>query len=82
MTVAKDLYEKLKNAEEKYIVIQNEKEKITEMEIMQVYVAKPWSSRFKLVTENGTVLLLTPSQFLRKRYVIVKNGKEYNMIGS
>jgi len=82
MEIAIELYEKLKDVEEKYIMIQNEREKITELEIIKINMGKPSLSRFRLVTEKGTVLLLTPSQFLKKKYVIVKDGKEYHMIGS
>ena len=82
MTIAQELYQRLKNAEGKYIMIQNEREKITELEIIKINMGKPSLSRFRLVTEKGTVLLLTPSQFLKKKYVIVKDGKEYHMIGS
>jgi len=82
MEIAKELYDKLKDAEKRYIMIQNEKEKITEMEMVKIEMGRPSSPRFRLVTEKGTVMLLTPSQFLKRKYVIVKNGKEYNMIGS
>jgi hypothetical protein len=82
MEIARELYHKLQDAEEKYIMIQNEREKITEIEVIKIDVGKPSLSRFRLVTEKGTILLLTPSQFLKKKYVVVKDGKEYHMIGS
>jgi len=81
MEVAKELYEKLRWADERYIVIQNKKEKIKEMEIVTIKMSRPALPRFKIVTEKGTVLLLTPSQFLRKKYVIIKDGKEQTVLG-
>ena len=80
--VAKELFEKLKWADEKYVMIQNRKERITEMEIITIKISRPSLPRFKLVTERGTVLLLTPSQFLKKKYIIVKDGKEQVVSGA
>jgi hypothetical protein len=79
--VAKELYEKLKRADERYIVIENEREKITEMEIVTIKMLRPSLPRFKIITEKGKVLLLTPSQFLRKKYVIIKDGQEQVVLG-
>ena len=80
--VAKELYEKLKRADERYIIIENEREKITEMEIVTIKMLRPSLPRFKIVTEKGKVLLLTPSQFLRKKYVIIKDGQEQVVLGT
>jgi len=80
--VAKELFEKLKYADEKYVMIQNQKEKIMEMEIVTIKISRPSLPRFKLVTEKGTVLLLTPSQFLKKKYIIIKDGKEQVVSGA
>ena len=82
MEIAKELFEKLKYADEKYIMIQNKKERIIEMEIVTIKISRPSLPRFKLVTEKGTTLLLTPSQFLKKKYIIVKNGKEQVVSGA
>ena len=81
MEIAKELFEKLKWADEKYVVIENRKERITEIEIVTIKMTKPSLPRFKIITEKGTVLLLTPSQFLKKKYIIIKDGKEYRVIG-
>ena len=79
--IAREIFEKLKNAEEKYVQVQNKKEKIVEMEIINVKELKATSPRFKITTEQGTILILTPSQFLRKTYIIIENGKEKKIVG-
>jgi len=81
LEVAKELYEKLKNADVAYLVSQHRREKITEVEIVTIRMTKPSAPRFRIVTESGTVLILTPSQFLRKKYIIIKDGKEYKVMG-
>ena len=80
--IAKELYKKLEEAEERYIMIQGKEEKITEIEMVKIEMGRPSSPRFKLVTETGTMLLLTPSQFLKKSYLVIKKGKKYRLIGS
>jgi len=82
MEIAKELFEKLKWADEKYVVIENRKERITEIEIVTIKMTKPSLPRFKIITEKGTVLLLTPSQFLKKKYIIIKDGKEQVVSGA
>ncbi len=52
------------------------------MEIINVKELKVASPRFKIVTEKGTVLILTPSQFLRRTYVIIENGVEKRIVGA
>ena len=52
------------------------------MEIITVKEFKIATPRFKIETEEGTVLILTPSQFLRKRYIIVENGVEKKIVGT
>jgi hypothetical protein len=81
LEIAKELYEKLKNADVAYLVSQHGREKITEVEIVTIRMTKPSAPRFRIVTESGAVLLLTPSQFLRKKYIIIKDGKEYKVMG-
>jgi len=79
--IAKEIYKEIKEADEKYVVINNRKEKIIEIEIIYLRETLNIPPRFKIVTEKGTVLLLTPAKFLRKKYVIVKDGKEKTIIG-
>jgi len=80
--IAKELFNKLQKAKEKYIQIQNKKEKITEMEIITVKDLKVTSPRFRITTEEGTTLILTPSQFLRRKYIIIENGVEKKIVGA
>ena len=79
--IAKEIYKEIKEADEKYIVINNKREKIIEIEIIHLRETLTMPPRFKITTEKGTVLLLTPARFLRKKYVIIKNGKEKTIIG-
>jgi len=79
--IAKEIYKEIKEAEEKYIVINNKKEKITDIEIIHLRETLTTPPRFKIVTENNTVLILTPARLLRKKYIIVKDGKEKTIIG-
>jgi len=81
LEVARELYQKIKEADEAYLVTQHGREKITEIEIVTIRMIRPPSPRFKITTESGAVLLLTPSQFLRKKYIIIKDGKEYKIMG-
>jgi len=81
LEVAKELYQKLKEADVAYLVTQHGREKITDVEVVQIKMIKPSLPRFRITTESGAVLLLTPSQFLRKKYIIIKDGKEYKMMG-
>jgi len=80
--VAKELFERLQKAKEKYIQIQNKREKIIDMEIITVKDLKVTSPRFRITTEEGTTLILTPSQFLRRKYIIIENGKEKRIVGA
>jgi len=80
--VAKELFDELQKANEKYIQVQDKREKIIEMEIINIKDLKVVSPRFKIVTEKGTLLILTPSQFLRKKYIIIENGKEKKIVGA
>ena len=75
------IYQELKNADEKYITVENKKERIVEIEMMHMKEARPASPRIRIVTDKGTVLFLTPSKFLEKRYIIIKDGKEKMIIG-
>jgi len=79
--IARELFEKLRNAQEKYIQIQDKRERITRMEMITVKEFKIASPRFKIETEEGTVLILTPSQFLRRKYIIIENGIEKKIVG-
>ena len=79
--VAKELFDELQKANEKYIQIQEKREKIVEMEIINIKELKATSPRFKITTAEGTTLILTPSQFLRRKYIIVENGKEKKIVG-
>jgi len=79
--IAKEVFEELQKANEKYVQIENRREKITEMEIITVKDLKATSPRFKITTDKGTTLLLTPSQFLKKKYIIIENGKEKRIVG-
>ena len=79
--IAMKVYQELKNADEKYVTIENKKERIVEIEIMNMKETRPASPRIRIVTEKGTVLFLTPSKFLTKRYIIIKDGKEKMIIG-
>ena len=79
--VAKELFERLQNAKEKYIQIQNKREKIIDMEIITVKDLKVTSPRFRITTEEGTTLILTPSQFLRRKYIVIENGVEKRIVG-
>ena len=79
--IAKEIYKEIKEADEKYIVINNKKERIIEIEIIYLRETLHTPPRFKIITEKGTVLLLTPASFLRKKYVIMKDGKEKTIIG-
>jgi len=79
--IAKEIYKEIKEAEEKYIVINNKKEKIIDIEIIYLKETLTTPPRFKIVTENNTVLILTPARLLRKKYIIVKDGKEKTIIG-
>ena len=81
LEVAKELYQKLKEADESYLVTQHGREKIIEIEIVTIKMIKPSAPRFRITTESGAVLLLTPSQFLKKKYIIIKDGKEYKIMG-
>jgi len=80
--VAKELFERLQKANEKYVQIENKREKIIDMEIITVKDLKVTSPRFKITTEEGTTLILTPSQFLRRKYIIIENGKEKRIVGA
>ncbi|AOS58356.1 SIFV_gp02-like protein [Sulfolobus islandicus filamentous virus 2] len=75
--LAKNVARELKNADEKYIIINGKKEKILTIEIVQITTVP----RFQIVTEKGTVLILTPSQFLRKKYELIKNGEKKAFFG-
>ena len=79
--VAKEIFEELQKANEKYIQIQNKREKIVNMEIITVKDLKVTSPRFRITTEVGTILILTPSQFLRRKFTIIENGKEKRIVG-
>jgi len=79
--VAKELFERLQKADEKYIQVQNKREKIINMEIITVKDLKVTSPRFKITTAEGTTLILTPSQFLKKKYIIIENGVEKRIVG-
>ena len=79
--IAIKVYQELQNADEKYVTVENKKERIVEIEIMYMKETRPASPRFRIVTEKGTVLFLTPSKFLQKRYIIIKDGKEKMIIG-
>ena len=79
--VAKELFDELQKANEKYVQIQEKRERITEMEIINIKELKATSPRFKITTAEGTVLILTPSQFLRRKYIIIENGKEKKIVG-
>ena len=79
--VAKELFERLQKADEKYVQIQNKREKIIDMEIITVKDLKVTSPRFKITTAEGTTLILTPSQFLRRKYVVIENGVEKRIVG-
>ena len=81
LEVARELYQKIKEADEAYLVTQHGREKITEVEMVTIKMIKPSAPRFRITTESGAVLLLTPSQFLRKKYIIIKDGKEYKVMG-
>ena len=81
LEVAHELYQKIKEADEAYLITQHGREKITEVEIVTIKMIKPSAPRFKITTESGAVLLLTPSQFLKKKYIIIKDGKEYKVMG-
>jgi len=80
--VAKELFNELQKANEKYIQIQNKREKIIDMEIINIKELKATSPRFKITTAEGTTLILTPSQFLRRKYIIIENGKEKRIVGA
>ncbi|AAL27713.1 hypothetical protein SIFV0002 [Sulfolobus islandicus filamentous virus] len=75
--LAKNIARELKEADEKYIIINGKKERILAIEIVQI-TSMP---RFQIVTEKGTVLILTPSQFLRKKYELIKNGEKKSFFG-
>ena len=79
--LAKELFERLQKADEKYIQVQNKREKIINMEIITVKDLKVTSPRFKITTAEGTTLILTPSQFLKKKYIIIENGVEKRIVG-
>jgi hypothetical protein len=79
--IAKEIYKEIKEADEKYIVLNNRKEKIIDIEIIHLRETLTTPPRFKILTENGTVLILTPARLLRKKYIIIKNGKEKVIIG-
>lgn len=79
--IAKEIYKEIREAEEKYIVINNKKEKIIDIEIIYLRETLTMPPRFKITTENNTVLILTPAKLLRKKYIIVKDGKEKVIIG-
>ncbi len=80
--IAKELFNELQKASEKYVQVKDKRERIIEMEIINVKELKVASPRFKIVTEKGTVLILTPSQFLRRTYVIIENGVEKRIVGA
>ncbi|ACB37237.1 hypothetical protein AFV9_gp03 [Betalipothrixvirus uzonense] len=82
LELAKQLYEELQKAEEKYIIIDGRKEKIKSIEIITLKENKPTVPRFQIVTEKGSVLMFTPSQFLRRRYEIIQNGEKKTFIGA
>jgi predicted mannosyl-3-phosphoglycerate phosphatase (HAD superfamily) len=79
--IAKEIYKEIREADEKYIVINNKREKIIEIEIIYLRETLNMPPRFKITTEKGTVLLLTPARFLRKKYIVIKDGKEKTIIG-
>lgn len=75
LELAKQIAEELRQADEKYIIINNKKEKIIEVKMIQISETPQSTPRFQIVTEKGTILLLTPSEFLRKKYEVVKGGE-------
>lgn len=80
--LAKNVMKELQEADEKYILINNRPEKIVTIEMIQIKETPQSTPRFQIVTEKGTMLILTPSEFLRKKYEIVKNGERKTIKGA
>ncbi len=80
--IAKELFNELQKASEKYVQVKDKREKIIEMEIINVKELKVASPRFKIVTEKGNGTDTDTITILEENVCIIENGVEKRIVGA